>query len=124
MIENKEFFTGLNGVTENDIKEAEKRLDVRFSDEYKMLLTKYGIWSFEGHEFVGISKSKRLNVVDTTEKEKSLNGNALKGLYVLEVTGIDGIVIWQSNEGDIYRTVGKSKPKKLNTSLSEYIKNC
>ena len=43
------------------------------------------------------------------------------GWYVLEQANIDGIVLWQDKEGNVYQTMPSSVPKKICGSLAEYI---
>ncbi|SEP65820.1 SMI1-KNR4 cell-wall [Lachnospiraceae bacterium RM5] len=110
------------GVSDEKIKEAEKNLELSFSKEYIEYLLKYGIASASGHEFTGLGKIKRLDVVEVTMSNKKANVNVPKDLYVIEECNIDDIVIWQSEKGNIYMTTGDSKPKKIYSSLLEYIK--
>ncbi len=42
------------------------------------------------------------------------------GLYVIEQTHIDDIVIWQSEAGEIYQTVGGLKPEKIADGIIDY----
>lgn len=44
-------------------------------------------------------------------------------MYVIENTGVDGIMIWQDTKGKIYQTKPESKPKKIVDSLAEYIES-
>lgn len=44
-------------------------------------------------------------------------------MYVIENTGIDVIIIWQDENGSIYKTNYDSKPKKIAASLADYILN-
>ena len=69
----------------------------------------------------GLSKSARLNVVDVTAAQREWTPEA-SSWYVVEETYIDGIVIWQSSEGAVYRTVPGVRARKIFDSLTEYIK--
>lgn len=117
----KELFCCPNGVTEEVVKEAEQALEVSFSKEYRDYLFIFGVVSFRGHELTGITKSKRLNVVDVTKKARQYTANVPADWYVIEETNIDGIVIWQSAEGTIYQTQPGHTPVMICKSLSEYI---
>lgn len=114
-------FCSANGATEEAITEAEKALNLHFSDEFKKYLTEYGTASADGHEFTGIISSPRLNVVDVTEKNRVKNPNARGSLYVVEEMQIDGITVWQSEDGSVYFSTGNQEPQKTNSSLAEYI---
>ncbi len=109
------------GASVDEIKELSNKAKVVFSDEYIEYLKVYGIIAFDGHELTGLSKTKRLNVSEVTLEYKRLYRNELDLLYVVEVADIDGILIWQSEDGKIYKTIGDSNPILIYESLSEYI---
>lgn len=111
----------LKGASEQDIEQAEEQLGVIFADDYKELLKEYGVVSYDGHEIVGICSSARLNVVNVTTDEKNNNLEIPEDWYVIEVANIDSIVIWQSGNGEIYKTSTESEPAKLCDSLIEYV---
>lgn len=102
------------------IKEAETILDLSFFDEYKTYLIELGVAAVNGHELTGISESKRLNVADVTSRQKEYN-NVPEDFYVVEETGIDGIVIWQNSNGEIFATQPGLKAEKLCDSILEYL---
>lgn len=79
-----------------------------------------GLACFDGHELTGICKSARLNVVDVTLLQRQRVSDAYSW-YVVEETGIDGRVIWQTPTGDIYQTAPGTKTRKVFGSLAEYI---
>lgn len=114
-------FMTLGGVTEKDIDDAERTLGLRFAKEYHNYLIECGIATAIGHEFTGIGKTQRLNVVNVTKEQRSRNPNVSDDLYVIEELGIDGIVIWQSESGEVYQTVSELKPEKIAKSLEEYV---
>lgn len=116
----KDDFCFLGPVKESKILDAEKRLGIKFSNEYIEIIKEYGVFSCSGHEFTGICKSKRLNVVDVTLAQRENNPN-VTDLYVIELANIDDIVIWQSSEGVVYLTKGISKPVKICESIIEYL---
>jgi len=110
-----------NPVSKDEIKEAEKRLSCRFTDEYREYLKECGIASFEGHELTGICEFPRLNVCDVTIAQRTLNSKIPTDHYVIEELHIDGIVIWQSPEGEIYQAASNSEPVRICESFKEYI---
>lgn len=117
----KKNFRMLSGVSENMIEQAEAKLELRFSAEYIKFLFSCGVAMADGHEFVGLGSSKRLDVVENTLEERNMNPKVPMKLYVVEQTGIDGIVIWQSSSGEVYKTEPNKVPKKICNSLLEYI---
>ena len=109
------------GVSEELIENAENILRLKFADEYKEYLLHFGIVAFDGHELTGISSINRLDVIKVTRNELQKNTVVPTNMYVIEVANIDGIIVWQSSEGDIYETIMDSKPIRICDSLSEYI---
>ena len=77
----------------------------------------------DGIELTGIAKSEHRNVVSLTKKERELNPKVPNTMYVIENTCVDGIMIWQDTKGVVYQTTPTSAPKKIASSLREYILN-
>lgn len=111
----------LKAASNIEIIDAELQLRVEFSSEYKDYLANFGAIIADGMELTGITKSEYRNVVYVTKQERELNINIPRTMYVIEKTGIDGVIIWQNTEGDIYQTQANTKPEKIANSLSEYI---
>ncbi len=121
--EAKTSFLSGKGVSPEQIAQAENELGLFFSEEYREYLSLYGIAAFDGHELTGITKSKRLNVVSTTNEAKKRYPDLPKGLYVVEDTGIEELIILQDAEGIVYGCAPNYRLEKLSDSLSEYISN-
>ena len=111
----------LTPASKADIEYAEKQLGLSFANEYREFLRTFGAVSFESHEIVGITQHKRLNVVDVTKKEREFNSNIPGSYYVVEELNIDGIVIWQDGDGNVYQTFPEREPERIANSLSEYL---
>ena len=120
LIKNKSKFYSIGNISEENIKEAELILNIRFASDYRMIMKEYGAVTFSGHELTGICNSKRLNVVDVTKEERKYN-KVPEDWYVIEQANIDDIVIWQDTNGAVYQTMPNKKPIKLCNSLLEYI---
>jgi len=114
-------FRALTGATDEQIENAETALSVQFSDEYCEYISAYGIATIFGHEFTGICDFPRLNVVDVTSFERNRTPTARAEWYVIEQANIDGIVIWQSSNGEVYQTIPNTDSIKLCDSLCEYL---
>lgn len=108
------------GTTIEEIELAEQELDLSFSQEYISYLEKIGQALFEGHELTGIGVADYLDVVKITKDENTNNPNTI-GLYVIEKTNFDLVVIWQDSTGIVYETIGASIPRPINTSIAEYL---
>ena len=103
------------------ILQAEEELNLVFSKEYTEYLATLGIAVFEGHEFTGICDGKRLDVIRNTMEQRKFNPSVPEEWYVIECLNIDDIVIWQNEQGEIFRTIPNKKGKKICSTLVEYI---
>lgn len=104
-----------------NITSAENELGLKFASEYKEYLSKFGAAMGDGIDLTGIAKSASRNVINVTKKCWDLNDKVPHNMYVIEDSGVDGIVVWQDKSGKIYQSDASSKPKKIASSLSEYI---
>ena len=111
-----------NAVSDDLISDSERRLNLKFSNEYKLYLRKYGVVSLSGHEFTGLIEAKRLNVVactlDLRSKKPDLPGN----FYVIEDLGIDSLFACQTEKGTVYLVSSElSEMKKVAESIGDYL---
>lgn len=109
------------GASEQEISDAESELELKFSNEYADYLRVFGSAMLNGHFLTGLSKAKQMNVVLVTNRERKFNEAVPNNLYVIENTGLDGIIIWQDEKGTIYSS-SDSGIKKVCGSLAEYLK--
>lgn len=121
VINNLPDLLSLKPIDEAMISEEERKLNLRFAKEYKMYLMRFGAIIADGIELTGITNSSRSNVIDKTINEWKINPSVPRNMYVIEDLGIDGIVIWQSTNGEIYQTTPNGTPKKIAKSLAEYL---
>lgn len=110
-----------NGVSPEQVAQAEKQLGLSFAPEYREYLSTYGIAAFDGHELTGITKSDRLNVVAVTKEAKARYTDIPADYYVVEQVGVEELIIWQSGSGEIYGSAPNYDCRKICRSLSEYI---
>lgn len=120
VIKNAPDFIGGAGVSEDEIRVAELALNIKFSNEYKIYLKEIGLASYDMHELTGICKQDRLDVIKVTKNARK-NFPDLSDKYVVEETGIDGIVIWQDSSGAIYQAIPNLPIEKIANSLADYI---
>ena len=120
-LKSKDSFYFSGGVLEEEIKQAEQKLEMRFDSQYREYVRQFGVASFEGHELTGICPFPRLNVVDVTIAERDRMNSTADKLYVLERTNIDDVTIWQSTEGSIYAGQPGRPLKTICYSLEDYI---
>ena len=115
-------FHARSAASNEEITAVENVLGLRFAQDYREYVATFGAASFAGHELTGICKSDRLNVVTVTMEERN-NMVVPADWYVLEQANIDGIVIWQNFNGEVFRTFPDTPPVRIADSLSEYIES-
>ncbi len=121
-IKNMEFFHSRKPVDRKQIQKAESDLNIKFNEDYKSCIENFGSFSVDGHEITGICSADRLNVVNVTRKERSLNKEIPEDLYVIECLNIDDVVVWQSESGEVYQSIPNVECEKIANSLIEYLK--
>ena len=120
-LKKKERFFPLKAADKDKVKESEAELGVKFSKEYKDYVMEFGAVSYYGHELTGVCKSRTQDVVTVTKRQREYLPEIDLSLYVIEETGCDGCVIWQSEDGEIFASNVQGKLKKICNSLFDYI---
>lgn len=115
-------FRCLGAADSGAITEAEAKLGLSFSKEYRSYLESCSFASVNGHELTGICKSPRLDVVGATRAERGNWPDIDPSWYVLERTGVDGIVAWQDAGGVVYFSIPGFGCTVVCDSLLEYAK--
>ena len=115
-------FRCLGAADSGVIAEAEAKLGLSFAKEYRSYLEACSLASVNGHELTGICKSPRLDVVGATRRERENCPDIDPTWYVLERTGVDGIVAWQGADGVVYFSIPGSGCMVACDSLLEYVK--
>lgn len=108
---------------ESEIKQAELELGLRFADDYRNYIKQFGCMVIGSREITGISSQENYNVVSTTKAQRNYNKNIPENSYVIEQLNIDGIIIWQSSNGEVFQTSPNTAPMKIADSLVEYIQS-
>ncbi len=121
--EDEDFVSMPKGATETEIMNAEKELELFFSKEFISYTKEFGCASADGHEFLGVVKHKRLSVVEQTIQAREEILHLPLSLYAIEITGDDGIIIFQDKEGKVYGASAQHKVTKMADSLEEYLLN-
>ena len=110
-----------NGIENEVINQAEKELNLEFSNSYREYLQEYGSAIIEGHELTGLGIVEHTNVIKVTKEHKKNCTSSREDIYVLEDANIDGIVIWQASNGEVFRSVNGSDFVNIANDLQEYI---
>lgn len=109
------------GASDEKIKSAEEELQVCFAQDYKEYLRKYGVVAFDSRELTGITDIARINVVTVTNSNRQFMPEISKEWYVIEELNIDGVVIWQDQQGRIFQTIPSSEAIQIFDSLEDYL---
>lgn len=111
------------GCSDEQVREAEKKLGFTLPEEYAMYVKEFGAISFFATEWTGLNVGGRINVVDATMKERELNTHFPKDCFVVENQAIDGIITVSNSGGKVF-TVQHKNVVPLCDSLLEYLDIC
>lgn len=114
---------GLGGCSLEQIREAQEQLGLVFPDEYVDYVRTYGCIDFGATEWTGLNIKGRLNTVDATKKEQSINTAFPKGHFVLEDLNIDARKVIVNEDGKVFY-LQYDKVEYLCDSISEYLDIC
>ena len=111
----------LNAASNDEIVEAEKQLNLHFSDEFKQYMAEFGAIYSETIELKGIAKTPGYNVVAFTTMVREACPNIPKNFYAISETGYNGVVICQDGNGFVYEWKPNDEVACVASSLNEYI---
>lgn len=105
ILQNKDICNWLKEIkiSDIDILNAENQLGIQFSEEYKSYLKTFGCLDYLSHEWTGLEIGGYLNVIEATKQWDDVYNLIQKGLFVIEGTNIDGVIICSDNAGIIYQ---------------------
>lgn len=115
--------SSIEGCTIKQVRDAQKELGIVFPEEYVDYVRAFGCIDFGSTEWTGLNIKGRLNTVDATKKEQSVNSSFPQGFFVLEDLGIDARKIIVNEEGKVY-LLQYEKMKYICDSISEYLDIC
>ena len=105
----KDIKTG-RGASDRDIRDAERKLDLNFSDDYIWYLKKYGWLSSKKGILTGISPDKKFCVIANTEAARKEFGNLMpRNAYVVGKVG--NSVLYQTASSDVTKLERGKLPK-------------
>ena len=122
-IKSIENFYGIKGCSIAQIREAQEQLSLVFPDEYIDYVRNFGCIDFGATEWTGLNIKGRLNTVEATKKEQSVNVVFPKGYFVLEDLNIDGRKAIVNEDGKVFY-LQYDKLEYLCDSMSEYLDIC
>ena len=123
VIENLKELRHLQPASEAEIEAAEQELGVTFAKDYREYVAAYGVISAFGVELTGVTHFPRLSVCNVTQMERESNNLIPSSMYVVDSTGLEGLVILQDQEGVIYSAAPNQEPKRIFDSLADYLES-
>jgi hypothetical protein len=105
----------------SQVEECEAELELEFAPDFKEYLLKYGQLSIDASELTGVVGEPYLNVENLTKDERKYIPGEYADMYVIESLGVDGIVIWQATDGQVFQTIPGAIPEKIYDSFEEYL---
>lgn len=114
----------MGAVEDAQIQDAEAKLGLKFSVEYKEFLKDFGAALIAGNEFLGLATEESLNTVVQTLALRGDDTTLPRGMYIISNLHIDGLRILQNERGEIFEYVPSALPKKIFDSLKDYIQDC
>lgn len=106
--------------TDEQIVDAEKKLNISFPDEYKQYLKEFGCIDFDATEFTGLGIDGELNVVEATLVERKYNSNFPKDCFILDDYHIDNVKIIVNEAGKVF-IIQNDVIKPMCNSISDYL---
>lgn len=120
MIEDLSF---TDGCSDEQIKEAEELLNLRFPKEYVEYVKEYGCIDFGSTEWTGLNIEGELNTVEATLTEKKYNDSFPDKFFVLDDYHIDAKKIIVNESGEVFLLQYDNLTKVCNT-ISDYLDVC
>ena len=115
--------SALKGCSMQQVEEAQAELGLTFPVEYVEYVREFGCVDFGATEWTGLNIKGRLNTVEATKSEMSVNADFPKGYFVLENLGIDAKRVIVNEKGEVY-LLQYEKKTYLCGSISEYLDMC
>lgn len=119
MISNDEeiFWTG--EVSEDRIDSIEKELNVKFLEEYKVFLKKYGMMIGYGVEILGCGKSTVASVVKETKRHRKFG---LPNNFIIISSADEWVYCLDLIDGEVFSwDIHNKQPEKVAENFEEYI---
>ena len=111
------------GATKEQVRDAEKTLQLKFPKDYSDYLNVFGCISFFGTEWTGLNGADYLNVVDATAEARETYSDFPINMFIIEDLGFDGYLILSNTKGDIFEWQ-HGNCTKIYTSLEDYLNEC
>ena len=111
------------GATKEQIRDAEKTLQLKFSKDYSDYLNVFGCISFFGTEWTGLNGADYLNVINATVAARETYSDFPINMFIIEDLGFDGYLILSNSKGAIFEWQ-YGNCTKIHNSLEDYLNEC
>lgn len=112
----------LGKVDLNDINEAQKSLNIKFSNELIEYISNFGAICYKANEINGLGTDSYLNIVKSTLKARTIIKEFPSQCLVLEDTGIHDVKILIDDQNHIFEWQAGNY-KKIYESLYDFFNN-
>lgn len=109
--------------SEQEVVEAESKLQLTFPVDYKTYLKEYGKISFYGTEWNGLNGDAWTDVVATTLEARSLYADFPQGKFILEDLHIDDLLVLSDLTGKVYLWQ-PGREREIHSSIAAYLEEC
>lgn len=113
----------LSPACESDISNAEKKMGIRFAEEYKKYTMVYGAIYNKEFEITGVCDSPKMDVMAVTLHKRLKDPNFPGDMYVVEDTGAEDLLVLQNQEGKIFSYIPELPPQQMFDSMAEFLED-
>ena len=113
----------IQGCTDEQIKDAESKLELTFPQEYKDYVKTYGCIDFGSTELTGLNIDGYLNTVEATLVEKEYNEAFPEKHFILDDYHIDAKKVIVNEQGEVF-LLQYDSIKKICNNISKYLDIC
>lgn len=113
----------IDGCSDEQIKEAEQTLGLKFPKEYIDYVKEFGCIDFGSTEWTGLNIEGRLNTVEATIAERRYNTNFPDKYFVLDDYNIDAKKVIVNELGEVF-LLQYGMITKISNTISEYLEIC
>ncbi|MCM1141853.1 MAG: SMI1/KNR4 family protein [Muribaculum sp.] len=110
-------------VSQGLIIKSESNLGVKFSNEYVLFLQNFGNMMYRHVEILGLNTNHIDDCVSYTVEAREEDESIPSDMYVIANAGIDGVLILQNTEGDVFSHYPFSECIKKASSLENFIRS-
>ncbi|HFI0345089.1 TPA: SMI1/KNR4 family protein [Streptococcus suis] len=109
--------------SEQEVVEAESKLQLTFPADYKDYLKEYGVISFYGTEWTGLNGDAWTDVIATTLEARSLYTDFPQDKFIFEDLHMDDLLVLSDSTGKVFLWQNGFE-KEIHSSIVSYLDEC